>query len=111
MYLTDTMKSSQTAYVILGLLSIESRQSGYDMRRTIQGSVGYFWGESYGQIYPTLRRLTAEGLITPHGQAAKGRPATAPAIPSVNGNGVQRCNVSMTAMRYARRSLSVACSD
>ncbi len=87
------MKSSQTAYVILGLLSIESRQSGYDMRRTIQGSVGYFWGESYGQIYPTLRRLTAEGLITPHGQAAKGRPA--------KGRG-GRQEYSLTAVGHAR---------
>jgi hypothetical protein len=42
---------------------------------------------------------------------AKGRPATAPAIPSVNGIGVQRCNASMTAFRYASLSLSVACSD
>src|SRR6266404_2948041 len=42
---------------------------------------------------------------------ANGRPATAPAIPSVNGIGVQRCNASITAMRYTSRSLSVACSD
>src|SRR5258705_5074923 len=40
-----------------------------------------------------------------------GRPATAPAIPSVNGIGVQRCNASITATRYISRSLSVACSD
>jgi PadR family transcriptional regulator AphA len=70
------MKSSQTAYVILGLLSIEGRQSGYDMRRTIQGSVGYFWGESYGQIYPTLKRLASEGLITPRGRVETGRAKT-----------------------------------
>ncbi len=62
MYLVD-MQRNQTAYVILGLLAIESNQSGYDVRKTIQGSVGYFWGESYGQIYPTLKRLAAEGLI------------------------------------------------
>src|SRR6478752_7760236 len=31
---------------------------------------------------------------------ANGRPATAPAILSVNGIGVQRCNASITAMRY-----------
>src|SRR5258708_23962988 len=39
-----------------------------------------------------------------------GRPATAPAIPSVNVIGVQRCNASITAMRYITRSLSVSCS-
>jgi len=62
-YLLDSMQRNQTAHVILGLLAIESNQSGYDLRKTIQGSVGYFWGESYGQIYPTLKRLAAEGLI------------------------------------------------
>ena len=33
---------------------------------------------------------------------AKGRPATAPAIASVNGIGVQRCNASMAAIRYSQ---------
>src|SRR4051812_29536507 len=42
---------------------------------------------------------------------AKGRPATAPPSPSVNGNGEQRCNVSMTATRYAIRSSSLAFVD
>src|SRR5882724_2468596 len=42
---------------------------------------------------------------------ANGRPATAPAILSVNGIGVQRCNVSITAIRYISRSLSSARSD
>src|SRR3984957_9144636 len=41
----------------------------------------------------------------------KGRPAAAPAMLSVNGIGVQRCNASITAMRYNSRSLSVAWSD
>jgi len=58
------MERSQTAYLILGMLAIESNQSGYDIRKTVACSVNYFWGESYGQIYPTLKRLAAEGLIT-----------------------------------------------
>lgn len=58
------MKHTRTGYVILGILSIQSNISGYDIRKGIEGSVGYFWGESYGQIYPTLKELTAEGLIT-----------------------------------------------
>ena len=68
------MKRNQTAYVILGLLSIESNQSGYDIHKTVQGSVGYFWGESYGQIYPTLKRLAAEGLIEPSESTSSARP-------------------------------------
>ncbi len=59
------MEHKRTDYVILGMLSIESNKSGYDIRKGIEGSVGYFWGESYGQIYPALKRLVAEGLIVP----------------------------------------------
>ncbi len=61
------MQNNRTAYVILGILSIEPNKSGYDIRKAVEGSVGYFWGESYGQIYPTLKRLAAEGLIVPSG--------------------------------------------
>jgi len=67
------MELNQTAYVILGLLSIEPNHSGYDMRKAIQSTVGYFWGESYGQIYPTLKRLAAGGLIAPGKSASIGR--------------------------------------
>jgi len=57
------MAHNRTAYVLLGMLSIEPNKSGYDIRKAVEGSVGHFWGESYGQIYPTLKRLAAEGLI------------------------------------------------
>ena len=59
------MKRSQTAYVILGILAIHDNQSGYEIRKTIQQTVGFFWGESFGQIYPTLKKLLADGLIAP----------------------------------------------
>jgi DNA-binding PadR family transcriptional regulator len=68
------MTRNQTPFVILGLLSIEPNQSGYDIHKTIQGSVGYFWGESFGQIYPALKRLAAEGLIVPAESVSAARP-------------------------------------
>jgi len=61
------MKLNQTAYAILGILSFHPRQSGYHIRKTIETTVGFFWGESFGQIYPTLKRLAAEDLIVPDG--------------------------------------------
>ena len=61
------MKLCQTTYVILGVLSFHPRQSGYHIRKTIEGSVGYFWNESFGQIYPTLKKLLADGLIMEDG--------------------------------------------
>ena len=49
------MELSRTAYVVLGILAIHDNQSGYEIRKTIEQSVGFFWGESYGQLYPTLK--------------------------------------------------------
>ena len=51
-----------TPYAILGLLSVEP-MSGYDIRKAAAESVGHFWSESFGQIYPALRELTRAGLV------------------------------------------------
>ena len=61
------MEHKRTAYVILGILAIHDHQSGYEIRATIEQTVGFFWGESYGQLYPTLKRLVAEGLVVAEG--------------------------------------------
>ena len=60
---------STTPYAILGLMSIEP-MSGYDIRRNLEESLSYFWSESYGQIYPALRKLETARLIAPVKQAA-----------------------------------------
>jgi len=73
MYLLDMSRNNQTDFVVLGLLSIEGDQSGYEMRKRIQDSVGYFWGESFGQIYPALKRLADEGLIVAGENSSSGR--------------------------------------
>lgn len=62
-------RRSQTELAVLGALSIEP-MSGYEVRKAIADSIGHFWRESFGQIYPTLRRLEAEGLVEP---AVRGR--------------------------------------
>lgn len=55
-------KQSKTQYVLLGLL-VDGPKSGYDMKKTIELSIGHFWSESYGQIYPVLKKLHQEKLI------------------------------------------------
>jgi PadR family transcriptional regulator, regulatory protein AphA len=67
------MRHNPTCYAILGLLSVQPSLSGYDMRKAVQGSIGFFWGESYGQIYPALKQLTGEGLIAQSGSGSNGR--------------------------------------
>ena len=50
-----------TAEALLGLLSM-GPMSGYAIRQRIEESIGNFWSESYGQIYPALKRLVQDGL-------------------------------------------------
>ncbi len=66
-------RSSSSSEVLLGLLTIEP-MSGYDLGQVIRTSVGHFWRESYGQIYPNLKRLAAEGLVTAKTERQKGKP-------------------------------------
>ncbi len=66
-------KANTTRYALLGLLSL-GPQSGYDLKKLVVGSISHFWSESYGQIYPTLRRLEAERLATRRREAGRGRP-------------------------------------
>jgi PadR family transcriptional regulator AphA len=62
-----------TPNALLGLLSW-GPMSGYDIRQLISRSIGHFWSESYGQIYPGLKRLAAAGLAEKKTQRQKGRP-------------------------------------
>lgn len=57
-----TPRASSTPYAVLGLLSLEP-MSGYDIRNAAATSIGHFWSESFGQIYPALADLRARGLI------------------------------------------------
>ncbi len=53
---------SATATIILGFLHFAPR-SGYDIKQSVEISTRFFWGASYGQIYPELRRLEQAGLV------------------------------------------------
>ena len=64
---------SSSSQAILGLLSIEP-MSGYDLGQNIRASVGHIWSESYGQIYPNLKKLAAEGLVSSKVEVQKGKP-------------------------------------
>jgi DNA-binding PadR family transcriptional regulator len=56
------LRSRSTPFAVLGMLSL-APMSGYDIRKAAAASIGHFWSESYGQIYPALRELKAEGWI------------------------------------------------
>lgn len=52
----------QTAIAVLGALSV-APMTGYEVRAAITETLGHFWHESYGQIYPALHALEQEGLV------------------------------------------------
>ncbi len=63
---------TSTGYVILGLIG-QGRQSGYQIKASVDRSARFFWALSYGQIYPELRRLEAGGFIQGEASPEGGR--------------------------------------
>jgi DNA-binding PadR family transcriptional regulator len=56
------MHGGGVEFVVLGTLSFRPL-TGYEIKQIIDNSTRFFWAASYGQIYPELRRLEAQGLV------------------------------------------------
>ena len=67
------MREVKSRYAILGMLSIEP-MSGYDIKKEVERSISNFWTESYGQIYPVLKNLIAQKLVTKTVEIEAGKP-------------------------------------
>jgi DNA-binding PadR family transcriptional regulator len=68
-------------FAILGLLH-ETAMHGYELRKQLTAKLGAIRAAiSYGSLYPTLRRLQSDGLIT------EGAPAEAPVPPLTSRRG------------------------
>ena len=67
------MKPNKSKLAILGLVAHEPA-SGYDIKKLVEQMLSHFWNESYGQIYPILKQLAAEGLAVRKTQRQKGKP-------------------------------------
>ena len=53
-----------TSWTLLGMLSYEEELSGYDIKKWIDWSVGfYYWSPSYSQIYTELKKLEGLGYL------------------------------------------------
>jgi PadR family transcriptional regulator AphA len=63
---------SKPAYVVLGMIAT-GRRSGYAMSRAAKDATRHFWAASDGQIYPQLKKLSADGYITGEREAQGGR--------------------------------------
>ena len=52
-------------------------RTGYDVKQKIELSTRFFWGASYGQIYPELKRLAEAGLVEAESEPRGGVKRTA----------------------------------
>ncbi len=50
--------------VLLGLINMHGRVSGYDLNRIMRESTGYLISASLSHIYPSLKKLHERGLVT-----------------------------------------------
>ncbi len=71
--MTRSPRASTSRFAILGVLSLGA-MSGYDVKKLIERSIAHFWNESYGQIYPSLNRLAAEGFAERRREKQRGKP-------------------------------------
>lgn len=60
--------------VLLGLISMHQGVTGYELNRIMSKSTGYLVSVSLSHIYPSLRKLTNEGLLTYKALPQKNRP-------------------------------------
>ncbi|MCS1352649.1 PadR family transcriptional regulator [Mechercharimyces sp. CAU 1602] len=66
-------RENKTMYTLLGLL-MYAPLTGYEIKKTIESSIKHFWQESYGQIYPTLKKLVELGFADFHIEKVDGKP-------------------------------------
>ncbi|MHB8063192.1 MAG: PadR family transcriptional regulator [Ruminiclostridium sp.] len=59
-------------YVILGLLGHEP-MTGYEIKKRMDTTLKFFWGASFGSIYPTLNGLARDGMVTKYETKENGR--------------------------------------
>lgn len=71
-------------YALLGLLA-ENPKYGYEIKQQFEGALGNVWSVSYGQLYPTLRRLSEMQWVTK--QTAPGKKAAEKNIYSITPKG------------------------
>ncbi|MGM0943294.1 MAG: PadR family transcriptional regulator [Bacillota bacterium] len=64
---------NHTTYALLGILTTDCR-TGYEIKQLIDQSLNHFWKISYGQIYPTLKKLVADELATVTTTTQDGKP-------------------------------------
>ncbi len=72
----EQVRLTQTEYAVLATLGHfgPDEVSGYDVKKFVDGALGYVWGPSKTHLYAVLRRLVENGLATRREVAQRSRP-------------------------------------
>ena len=54
--------NNKCQYALLGMLNMRS-MSGYELKKMCDNSIGFYWSENYGNIYPALRDMESQGWV------------------------------------------------
>jgi DNA-binding PadR family transcriptional regulator len=71
----DASTPSNLGFAVLGLL-VRQDATGYELARSLERPVGYFWTARHSQIYPELARLAEAGLVDYDERPGRGPRAT-----------------------------------
>lgn len=58
--------------IILGFF-MERDMTGYDIKKTMETSTNFFFNTSYGNIYPTLKKLEDNGMLVSFEEVKNGK--------------------------------------
>jgi DNA-binding PadR family transcriptional regulator len=78
-------------------------RTGYDIKQLVDKSTRHFWAASYGQIYPELRRLEADGLLVGRPEPSGGRARTEYDLTAVGEEALVAWLASAEALTYELR--------
>jgi len=56
------VRENKTQFALLGVL-MYGTFSGYEIKKMIDRSIGFFWTENFGHIYPVLSSLEKKGFV------------------------------------------------
>ena len=60
-------------FALLGFLDLDA-MTGYEIKKNLDRSTQFFWRAGLNQIYPSLQKLEADGMVTSRIEPQEGRP-------------------------------------
>jgi len=67
-------ETTTTEAAVLALLALNGEQSGYDLLKHVERSIGHVWAPAKSQLYALLPRLVRDGLASSRSVVQSGRP-------------------------------------